>query len=563
MENCLVCLKKADSNAPVKIPLLILIMIVALAFLAGWGSANLRKASLTSEHSPAPSPGVSSTLTKQADVSASRLEAATAKTTSFSESSSLREEITRAFQESQQSRRWADLAAISRLITAENGREAADAVRNLVGNRSEGFMLQFILAAWARQAPLAALTYAQALPANDKWQEPSVLGAISGWAETDPVAARQWIDSLSSGRLQQRAYSTLMQALAQENPDSALTLLQSGSIPGSQSMHAYSIFGTWAERDPVTAAQRAISLPPGDLRNNALRIVASRWADADIESALTWASEQPASGQQNEILGEILQTWFQQDSNSATEWLLHQPAGPQRDRIIERSSYAAMNEDPATALRLVALMSTPRSQDSLLNRITSNWARSDPASAQKWIEAQTDPTIRKSAWPSFISSFGRIDPVGAAKLVGQIPESDIRGTAITNLANSWADIDPATAANWVQSLDADSRGAALSNVMSQWTRKDPETAMEWFAEVPKGADRDNAIRQFSRSLIESYPEATMEWVNSISDEKVRDAALTSAASSWMRNDSKNARAWINQSSLPAATKQRLSGATDH
>ena len=82
-----------------------------------------------------------------------------------------------------------------------------------------------------------------------------------------------------------------IKALATVNPAGALELLQISDVNlQRQNGQKRSIFSSWAEKDLAGAAAKAVELPFGQQRSQALQAVASSWAANDPQGSITWAN---------------------------------------------------------------------------------------------------------------------------------------------------------------------------------------------------------------------------------------------------------------------------------
>ncbi len=288
--------------------------------------------------------------------------------------------------------RWRKISALLDDVTAENGRSLAELVRNQK-RASDRDVLGIIVGAWAAEDATAAMAYAGSIE-DGELRKQTILGALGEWAENDPDDALKWAGNLPGGDLKRNAETVVINKIEETDPERALAIIQTQG-PGRASQFVYGVFGNWASRDPETAAAKAAQLPPGQLRNAAVQIVAGQWAQQDVNKALEWAGQLPQNNVQTQALSDILRVWSQQDFDASVDWLKKQPAGSRRDRMLQNMSWQQINDNPENALSLAELMGSTNEQDEMLRRIAESWGRNDLKAAQDWVAVQTDPSVQK------------------------------------------------------------------------------------------------------------------------------------------------------------------------
>lgn len=175
---------------------------------------------------------------------------------------------------------------------------------------------------WAESDARAAAAWAESLPICPV-RLPAVDGVAIMWAQADPQAAVQWVQKLPEGEerdsvLQSAAYEAartdplLALEIAVELPEAAARddLIQHAALQwaaiapedaagwSDQIPHEIlkgrvlsGVATAWGDRDPVAAAQLALSsLPPGRDFENAIIGIVQRWAQKDPEAAADWVT---------------------------------------------------------------------------------------------------------------------------------------------------------------------------------------------------------------------------------------------------------------------------------
>ncbi|MGZ5003088.1 MAG: hypothetical protein ACXWBM_07825, partial [Chthoniobacterales bacterium] len=140
--------------------------------------------------------------------------------------------------------------------------------------------METLFANWAEVDPLAAIASSQSDDNNEK-RSLMFYSALNSWTAKDAEAAKAWALQLPPGTQRNKALRTVIQAMAETDPESAFSFAK--MLPKDNMRDVYwSLFSTWASTDPATAAERAMSLPSGQGRENAFSVVASNWAEKDV-----------------------------------------------------------------------------------------------------------------------------------------------------------------------------------------------------------------------------------------------------------------------------------------
>jgi hypothetical protein len=167
---------------------------------------------------------------------------------------------------------------------------------NAYGNIAERF---------GQSDPIRAASYTARIPdaARPAW----IQGVASGYARQDPRAALTWIEQFRGEPAFDVGVSAVVQGLAQADPVGAAELL--ASVPkavNDDGRATYAVAAAWAQKDPPAAAEWALDLAAGPIRDAALRQVTDFWANQDLQAARGWALRLPTGGARDAALGQIL-----------------------------------------------------------------------------------------------------------------------------------------------------------------------------------------------------------------------------------------------------------------
>ncbi|RYD77906.1 MAG: hypothetical protein EOP84_14950 [Verrucomicrobiaceae bacterium] len=124
---------------------------------------------------------------------------------------------------------------------------------------------------WAESDPRGALAHA----CSYHLDEGGILENLTmQWARDDLPAARAWLQAQPRGNIKARLIARISFLWAQTEPEIAANYIIDEMPPGEiQTEAAISVLHQWAQRNRSAATDWAMSFPPGELRERALREV--------------------------------------------------------------------------------------------------------------------------------------------------------------------------------------------------------------------------------------------------------------------------------------------------
>ncbi|MDQ3621609.1 MAG: hypothetical protein M3463_03845 [Verrucomicrobiota bacterium] len=469
------------------------------------------------------------------------------------------------------------------LSTITDGLDAAqiqDALARLqnsrISNRDE--IIVQLFARWGGIDPQAAMESARGLSKTSESRQ-AMLAVLGGWVGKDAGAAERWVAELPDGLLKNSARESLIGAIAINDPKHACTLARdlSPSWPASQKL-AESIFLEWAGTNPREAAAHAAELPPGGLRNSALRVVANTWAEMNVAEALAWAESEPDPDLEIRPVGSVgpslltavLQTWVKKDSQAVARWLEQLPDGEKKAALSSNACTFLMSAPPNPQVTMDLAMMLPEGaqRDAALQQSAQQIAWWDPAAGLACVRQQSDPHVRKTILSGLISHLSGDDLRSALHFAEGLPghgKEDVISIERDGGTRSWRLTDPATLAAWA--VKQPNNQESLSRIATAWAEEDPESAAEWLRSL-SGPAKDKALQRiFDRSvaripgnsayLTATHFQTTERWVSMMNDQQARQSAYEKLARTWLDMDAESARAWLSASPLPRDLKERV------
>ena len=346
---------------------------------------------------------------------------------------------------------------------------------------------------WSEEDPVAALDNAQASFPAGQLQSDTIGIAMNRWAEENPREAWLWAEQNLTGPLKDRALTDLMIGWSRRSPEQAAEWLQSTGLTSQPLFNA--IGGTWAENDPVAAADWAKSLPAGQGKETATVAVAGSIASQDPQQAAEIFKEEIASGEQLNLVIAIADVWATTNPAETAGWISKMAEGPAKD-------------EAAATLATV-------------------WAASDINAAVQWSKS--------------------------------ISSSETRREVVAHIGTTWGAIEPQAALDWLGTLPAAEASVGISGALYSWAGTDPVGMRDWLVETPASPFGDQARRSLGDVLSETNLPDTMDIALGMTSEKARNEALSRYFREWRKQDDEGAQDWLqtNWDTLPESSRTQL------
>ncbi len=450
-----------------------------------------------------------------------------------------------------------------------DGIQAAAARARGLPNSDRWSVEQALGSRWAEMDPQGAAAFA--LKAGNR--SGLLPGVLASWVVASPDAAVAWVKSLPAGPRQGQLLWSMLDAVGRNDPQRALTMLQTAMPPGNQSQHYSNLFSGWAQRDPQGAADAIRELPVGKERTSAIRSVAAQWADTDPQAALawagqisqksvqtdtfsaigsrwaqndplgafSWASHVSDRGTRKNVLSAVLTQWVDSDAPAATAQALALPAGSERTSVLRAMARRLAQQDVQSAIGLIQQMPSGE-QPQAMREAALNLANSDPKSAAPLLMAASPGA---GEIQNLVQQWGNSDVPAALAWSMSLPAGDGRNQALSSLAQTWAQDDPRAAANWFerQGLLRENKGIANS-IASRWVQDDPDGALRWVASLPAGDLQNSALSGALQNLSRGDPEKAAQLLASSNvPQKLQPDLAPDIASNWTRIDPAQAARW--------------------
>jgi hypothetical protein len=246
-------------------------------------------------------------------------------------------------------------------------------------------LLDSIISRWADLDPAAAANFLEALPAATAEMRYNTGSNIAfSWGTLDPNAALQWVDRQTNNP--EVLFNSVVNGWSKSDSAAAgAYVVQHIDQPGAFEA-ASSVALTMLNEDPNKAAKWLKQLPAGEVRTNAERAFAYTWADRDPLAAAQWA-EGLEMEDRAMAAGTIANIWKNRDWEEARQWL-GTISGDFRDAAIA----GALNDvyqgriSPAEALPLALSMMDRQNRNNVVQHVIERWGSEEPQAAIDWIQ---------------------------------------------------------------------------------------------------------------------------------------------------------------------------------
>jgi hypothetical protein len=295
----------------------------------------------------------------------------------------------------------------------ENPREAwlwADA--NLEGPLKDRGMND-LLVGWARRSPEEAATWL----VESELTSPSLFSALPRtWAESDPLAALEWVRKLPEGKAKNLAEIAVADAYASDDPKAAFAAFKDELDAQKDPDLVVVLTNRWASLDPVAASSWIDSLPEGMTRREASATLATVWASSDVNGAVSWSSSIGDPSLRAKVNTYIGTTWAAVEPEKAISWLSGLPHGEAAEGI--RGAF-------------------------------HSWAATDPVGLEGYLAQPPAPGWGDQARQSLADVRSQNDPAGALDLALGLSDSATRDHSMANYFKKWKQRDQAGAGDWL------------------------------------------------------------------------------------------------------------------
>ena len=393
-----------------------------------------------------------------------------------------------------------------------------------------------------------ALTLVAAMPKSSD-RDSLRANLYRAWAKTNPRAA--WkaalADTLASDR---NNLSAVAGELAKTRPDEAVGLALSLGMGSRRATVFQELFEEWGsvdlagavaylnkhpdlpaaapaisnaidsvgEKDPLRAANLALTLTDLQSRSYAISSLVNQWASSDPKSALSWAQALSNPVLRQTAISQAISGWAQQD--------------------------------PQAALVQAQTIQDPGTRSSAVHTALYDWFEKDPTAAVIFMANSGDEKMLQDVRRSVANGLASFTEQETASLLEKLPDGNAKQEIIQSLAD--AQIRKGQYRQALEQLnsvpDSANRDSTLQHLGQKWAEADPDAAAAWLRLQPDSSDRDVAVAGFAAALARTDPQGALQWADTIPDADVKAGALKNIALRWLTSDPASAEAWLSGAS---------------
>ncbi len=271
------------------------------------------------------------------------------------------------------------------VLTAWAERDPTAAAEFLDSGQGDAEMKAAVMAAWAEADPGMAEAWARSHHEGSE-ANPWMVGVIQGIAAADVDRARGLVEELPRGGQRNRAFRSVLAHVYAMGSGEAAAWLNGVTDEKLQKDGAEWLAERFAVQDPVSAGEWIAHLPGEDVRRKASEEVASAYARQDLEGAQAWVLTLPEEIRMT-AAGGVIDQLARQDPVAAFHWLSQIGSGAELDDARRDIVRRGFDQDPAAALTTALHLADGRTRERYTERYLRRWMETDAQSAMNWVRA--------------------------------------------------------------------------------------------------------------------------------------------------------------------------------
>ncbi len=222
------------------------------------------------------------------------------------------------------------LVGIIRGIAPSDLSRASDLLQELPYSRERGDALQSILPYVMENGSDLALTWAAGI-ADAQLKSGAISYIMGDLAGSEPLRAAELLNTLDDRAAATRAADDVAGAFARVDLEEAKTW-SIGLDDDLRGEAVEGVIGYYASQDPLAASEWLGSLSGTTNLDSAIRQFAWRSMGAEPELAAEWIGQIQSPERRNEMYNSILPRWLRSDRSSAEQWIQETPELPESVR---------------------------------------------------------------------------------------------------------------------------------------------------------------------------------------------------------------------------------------
>ena len=251
-----------------------------------------------------------------------------------------------------------------------------------MGGRGQG-AAGTIATEWARQDPEAALAWAKSLDGQESTG--AIANVIKEVASKDPAAALAMAQGLDEDA-KLAAYRSIAPEWAKEDWDAMESWAR--GLPADQRNAALAEGARGlAQRDPIAAAAKLLTLQDGNARNRAFDDVIESYAQLDPQGAMDFLLANGSEEIQEDAMREAMGPLARTNSAAALAVINSLDDNSVRDRAVSTYVYSARDGNRQETVTLAATIGDDRRREEMVGLAAGQWYREDAGAAEAFFSS--------------------------------------------------------------------------------------------------------------------------------------------------------------------------------
>ena len=202
--------------------------------------------------------------------------------------------------------------------------QLAQSIRDLPLSDYRTRVIEALTEQWATSDPDAVLAWANTLDVQA--QEVPIAAVISQTTKADPVRAAEMFATITAQSRFRNLSEEIATSYAKLYPAEAYDWVNATLVGDLRTTALYKVFEQFAETNVHAAAEFALNLPEGDLRENGFMNIASTWVSRDPSAAMNWAGNiRTSDADRAAARKSVGLAWAQWNEVSAAEFIMQNP----------------------------------------------------------------------------------------------------------------------------------------------------------------------------------------------------------------------------------------------
>jgi hypothetical protein len=444
---------------------------------------------------------------------------------------------------------------------------------------------QSILATkWAESDPESMRSYIEAQPIDQQRSLRNLL--YSAWAKEAPMAAFSAVLQMADRREQQSAMQSVIQAVAEENPQQAIQMAEEMRDLGHQSDWLMrNIYQRWSNNAPAAARASALAMKDGPEKVQALSGALQNWIQEDPIAALDWLESQPMDGTIYNSRKQVFSNLLNRDFETAKTFIASKTDPMERREVLESISLSNLGwskgyEEIVEIYDWIGEVATGQVYDRKVGDVIRSLVQADPDRAEAFVLNLPAGKARMNALSNYARELANRDPTSAIEfalsmdysdekervlrgmswqltrygtenirdIVASAEDTEVQRQLASRIVSEWSKYDQAGALTWAESLgDDQARRQALQKVYSNWMQAAPNEALAYLQTSVAEEQQGNYLRSSFREWSRQDPEQAISWLTQLPDsinENESAELYASVARNYVQHDPMAASEWI-------------------